>query len=67
MSKGKAPPTEQHPGPGKTQTMGGFVLADGSTSSNQPGEGDIRRALAEADLVGCMVALPGELFYRFEQ
>jgi type I restriction-modification system DNA methylase subunit len=32
-------------------------------SSNQSGEGEIRRALIEADLVDCMVALPGQLFY----
>jgi type I restriction enzyme M protein len=32
-------------------------------SSNQSGEGDIRRRLVEADLVDCMVALPGQLFY----
>jgi len=32
-------------------------------SSNQSGEGDIRRAIVEADLVDCMVALPGQLFY----
>jgi type I restriction enzyme M protein len=31
-------------------------------SSNQSGEGDIRKALVEADLVDCMVALPGQLF-----
>jgi type I restriction-modification system DNA methylase subunit len=37
-----------------------FVLANGSMSSNQSGEGDIRRALIEADLVDCMVALPGQ-------
>jgi len=43
--------------------MAGFVLANGSMSSNQSGEGDIRRALIEADLVDCMVALPGQLFY----
>jgi len=41
----------------------GFVLANGSMSSNQSGEGEIRRALVEADLVDCMVALPGQLFY----
>jgi len=41
----------------------GFVLANGSMSSNQSGEDDIRRALIEADLVDCMVALPGQLFY----
>ena len=45
------------------QGMAGFVLANGSMSSNQSGEGDIRRALIEADLVSCMVALPGQLFY----
>jgi type I restriction enzyme M protein len=32
-------------------------------ASNQSGEGDIRRALMEADLADCMVALPGQLFY----
>src|SRR3989338_8939824 len=41
----------------------GFVLANGSMSSNQSGEGDIRKALIDADLVDCMVALPGQLFY----
>ena len=41
----------------------GFVLANGSMSSNQSGEGDIRKAILEADLVDCMVALPGQLFY----
>jgi len=41
----------------------GFVLANGSMSSNQSGEGDIRKALIEAGLVDCMVALPGQLFY----
>jgi len=63
--------------------MAGFVLANGSMSSNQSGDcnarsarreratnsqglgsqRDIRRALIEADLVDCMVALPGQLFY----
>ena len=43
--------------------MAGFVLAKGSMSSNRPGEGNIRRAFIEADLVDCMVALPGQLFY----
>jgi len=41
----------------------GFVLANGSMSSNQAGEGEIRKNLIEADLVDCMVALPGQLFY----
>ncbi len=40
----------------------GMVLANGSMS-NQSGEGEIRRAIVEADLVDCMVALPGRLFY----
>jgi len=39
------------------------VLANGSMSSNQSGEGEIRKAIVEADLVDCMVALPGQLFY----
>lgn len=41
----------------------GFVLANGSMSSNQSGEGEIRKNIIEADLVDCMVALPGQLFY----
>jgi type I restriction enzyme M protein len=41
----------------------GFVLANGSMSSNQSGEGEIRKAIIEAELVDCMVALPGQLFY----
>ena len=41
----------------------GFVLANGSMSSNQSGEGEIRKAIIEADMVDCMVALPGQLFY----
>ncbi len=45
------------------QGMAGFVLANGSMSSNQSGEGEIRKALIEADLVDCMVAMPGQLFY----
>ncbi len=43
--------------------LAGFVLANGSMSSNQSSEGDIRKAIIEADLVDCMVALPGQLFY----
>jgi type I restriction enzyme M protein len=41
----------------------GVVLANGSMSSQQSGEGDIRRAMVEGDVVDCMVALPGQLFY----
>ncbi|MYS12436.1 class I SAM-dependent DNA methyltransferase [Streptomyces sp. SID4982] len=40
----------------------GIVLANGSMSSQQSGEGEIRQALVEADLVACMVALPSQLF-----
>jgi type I restriction enzyme M protein len=43
--------------------LAGFVLANGSMSSNQSGEGEIRKNIIEADLVDCMVALPGQLFY----
>src|SRR5690606_19290603 len=43
--------------------ISGFVLANGSMSSNQSGEGEIRKNIIEADLVDCMVALPGQLFY----
>ncbi len=42
--------------------LAGFVLANGSMS-NASGEGEIRRNIIEADLVDCMVALPGQLFY----
>ena len=41
----------------------GFVLANGSMSSGQSGEGEIRKSLIEAGMVDCMVALPGQLFY----
>lgn len=39
-----------------------LLLANGSMSSTTSGEGDIRKRLIEADLVECMVALPGQLF-----
>ncbi len=41
----------------------GVVLANGSMSSQQSGEGEIRKAMVEADVVDCMIALPGQLFY----
>lgn len=41
----------------------GFVLANGSLTSNTSGEGEIRRAIIEHDLVDCVVAMPGQLFY----
>ena len=43
--------------------IAGFVLANGSMSSNTANEGEIRKNIIEADLVDCMVALPGQLFY----
>jgi type I restriction enzyme M protein len=43
--------------------LAGFVLANGSLSSNQSGEGEIRKAIIEADIVDCIVSLPGQLFY----
>lgn len=49
-----------HLAPGGTA---GVVLANGSMSSGQSGEDTIRRAMVEADVVDCMVALPGQLFY----
>ena len=44
----------------------GVVLANGSMSSGQSGEGDIRRAMVEGDVVDCMIALPGQLFYSVQ-
>ena len=41
----------------------GVVLANGSMSSAQSGEDEIRRAMLEGDVVDCMIALPGQLFY----
>ena len=43
--------------------VAGFVLANGSMSTSTSGEGAIRRKLVENDLVDCMIALPGQLFY----
>ncbi len=43
--------------------IAGFVLANGSMSTSTTSEGDIRRAIIDADLVDCMVAMPGQLFY----
>ncbi len=42
--------------------VAGFVLANGSMSSNQSGEGEIRKGIVEAGLVDCIIALPGHLF-----
>jgi type I restriction enzyme M protein len=43
--------------------IAGFVMANGSMSTNTTSEGEIRRNIIEADLVDCMIALPGQLFY----
>lgn len=42
--------------------IAGFVLANGSLSSQQSGEGEIRQRLIEKDVIDCIVALPGQLF-----
>jgi type I restriction enzyme M protein len=42
----------------------GFVLSNGSLSSNTSGEGEIRKALVKSDLVDCIVMLPTQLFYN---
>ena len=47
----------------KPDGVAGFVLANGSMSSTRANEGEIRKNLIEANLVDCMVALPGQLFY----
>jgi len=44
--------------------IAGFVLANGSMSSNTSNEGEIRKNMIAADLVDCMIALPGQLFYN---
>ncbi len=43
--------------------VAGIVLANGSLSTQQSGEGGIRRRLLEADLVECVVAMPSQLLY----
>lgn len=40
------------------------VLSNGSLSSNQSGEGEIRKKLIDENLVDCIVALPKQLFYN---
>lgn len=46
-----------------TQGVAGFVMANGSMSTNTNSEGEIRKRLIENDLVDCMIALPSQLFY----
>ncbi|MFT6906338.1 MAG: type I restriction enzyme M protein [Oleiphilaceae bacterium] len=41
----------------------GFVLANGSMSTNTTGEGAIRQEIIDNDHVDCMIALPGQLFF----
>lgn len=48
---------------GRGGGVAGFVMANGSLSSNTGGEGDIRRQIVEADFIDCIVALPAQLFY----
>ncbi|MFJ9534979.1 type I restriction-modification system subunit M [Herbaspirillum sp. NPDC101396] len=48
----------------KPSGRAGIVLANGSMSSSQNSEGDIRRAMLEADVVEIMIALPGQLFFN---
>lgn len=43
--------------------IAGVVLANGSMSSTHSGEGEIRKAMVDSDIVDCMIALPGQLFY----
>ncbi len=43
--------------------VAGFVLANGAMSTNTKGEGQIRQQIINNDLVDCMIALPGQLFY----
>lgn len=43
--------------------IAGFVMANGSMSTSTTAEFSIRKSIIEADLVDCMIALPGQLFY----
>jgi type I restriction enzyme M protein len=47
----------------KPNGFAGFVMANGSLSSNQSGEGEIRKKIVKADLIDCIIALPTQLFY----
>ena len=50
----------------KGNGVAGVLLPNISMSSTRGGEGDIRRAMVEAGVVGCMVALPGQIFYPMQ-
>ncbi len=47
----------------KPDGLAGFVLSNGSLSSDQAGEGELRRRMVDADVVECIVSLPSQLFY----
>jgi hypothetical protein len=47
---------------GRGGGIAGFVMANGSLSTNSGGEGEIRRNIIEADLVDCIIAMPTQLF-----
>lgn len=47
---------------GKGGGIAAFVMANGSLSTTTGGEGDIRKAIIEADLVDCIIAMPPQLF-----
>ena len=44
------------------QGEAGVVMANGTMTSNSSGEGDIRKAMVEDDIVSCVIALPAQLF-----
>jgi type I restriction enzyme M protein len=50
------------PANGRGGGVAGFVMANGSLSSNSGGEGEIRQRIIEADLVDCIIAMPSQLF-----
>ena len=50
------------PANGRGGGVAGFVMANGSLSSNTGGEGEIRQRIIEADLVDCIIAMPSQLF-----
>ncbi len=47
---------------GKGGGIAAFVMANGSLSSTTGGEGEIRKAIVEADLVDCIIGMPPQLF-----
>ncbi len=51
------------PPDGRGGGIAGFVMANGSLSSNTSNEGEIRKSIIEADMVDCIVAMPPQLFF----